>query len=63
MSRKIKIDKTMPKPRNPMAMIVRKQFHAVKFDHKSTERGGDRNIMADLSAECDEDRWEQYDCD
>lgn len=64
MSRKFKIDKTMPKPRNAMAVIAR-QMRAATFDHKAAERGGDKNHMAEYLAEYDEelDRWGEYDCD
>lgn len=50
MARNNKIDKTMPKPRNPMAMIARK-MRAASFDHKNTPRGGANNEMADLMAD------------
>ena len=62
MSRKIKIDKTMPKPRNPMAAIVTMQFKAVVFDHKGEERGGAKNEMADYLDEYLDERDED-DCD
>lgn len=61
MARKIKIDKTMPKPRNAMAVIAR-QMRATKFDHKAAERGGDKNEMAtyldEYLADCGDDECE-----
>lgn len=61
MARKIKIDKTMPKPRNAMAVIAR-QMRAVKFDHKAEERGGDRNetstYLDEYLTDCEDDDCE-----
>jgi len=61
MARKIKINKTMPKPRNAMAVIAR-QMRATKFDHKAEERGGDKNEMAtyldEYLADCGDDECE-----
>lgn len=50
MARKNKINKTMPKPRNPMAVIARR-MRASSFDHKTEPRGGTTNDMADLMAD------------
>lgn len=54
----------MPKPRNAMAVVARR-MRAVKFDHKTAPRGGDRNEMADLLEEYDsQDPFElEYDCE
>lgn len=51
MSCKTKIDKTMPQPRNAMAVIARTKFRSVKFDHKAEERGGDSNEFVELLEE------------
>lgn len=61
MAHKIKIDKSMPKARNAMAVIARR-MRATSFAHKAEERGGDKNLMAtyldeylqdDLGDDCD----------
>jgi hypothetical protein len=63
MSRKIKIDKSMPKRRNPMATLAKMRRVSV-FDHKTEPRGGATNEFADLMAELDEYKgWDQTDDD
>lgn len=48
MSKGMKIDKSMPKPRNAMAVIARTKFRATSFDHKAEARGGTTNTVRDL---------------
>lgn len=66
MSHKIKIDRTMPKPRNAMAVVARR-MRASSFDHKAEVRGGTTNEQVELMAEyteflldCDQD--DESDC-
>jgi hypothetical protein len=56
MSRKIKIDKSMPKRRNPMASLAKMRRVSV-FDHKTEPRGGATNEFAELMNEYED--WNQ----
>ncbi len=39
---------TMPKRRNALAFLAKTQFRAATFDHKTAERGGATNTMAEF---------------
>jgi hypothetical protein len=53
-----KNEKTMPKRRNALAFLARAHFRAASFDHKTAERGGDTNKMADYMEEAFNDSIE-----